>query len=181
MIRQDAIPPVSHFSKSRGFTLLELVVVLFLIGLLSGVTVLSIGDGGQEARFENEAARLETLLRLCAEESVIRGVETGVGLAEDGYHFFLRLDGAWKSMAGSVPFRRHQASNEINYGLLIGEKPVSLDPELEFVDAPIQLYFPTGESTPAVITINSPGISYRYLLRVDSTGVVNRVRDHDDL
>ena len=45
-------------TKSKGFTLIELMVVVALIGIIMGSVVLSVGDGGQLDRLEIETKRM---------------------------------------------------------------------------------------------------------------------------
>jgi prepilin-type N-terminal cleavage/methylation domain-containing protein len=64
--------------RARGFTLLEVVVVLALIGVILGFARLSLGDGGAAARLEHDARTLAACAwRRTATPS--RGWSTGTG------------------------------------------------------------------------------------------------------
>ncbi|MCE2917756.1 MAG: prepilin-type N-terminal cleavage/methylation domain-containing protein [Rubrivivax sp.] len=58
--------------RRRGFTLLELLVVLLLVALASGVMVLALRDGEASA-LEREASRLAALLEMARAESRVSG------------------------------------------------------------------------------------------------------------
>jgi general secretion pathway protein H len=60
--------------KARGFTLIELMVVVALIAIASAVASLSLRDP-QATRLENEASRLVSLLESARSESRALGVE----------------------------------------------------------------------------------------------------------
>jgi len=61
-----------HASRSSGFTLLELSLVLFIIGLLVTVLVPRLG-GLDRARLETSAQRLAALVRYLSGEAAFRG------------------------------------------------------------------------------------------------------------
>ncbi len=82
-------PDASPGSRlARGFTLVEILVVVLIIGLLFSVVLLSINPNTREKRLEKEAARVWRLLSLVSEESVLHSREYGLRVAETGYRFY---------------------------------------------------------------------------------------------
>lgn len=74
----------------RGFTLLELMIVIVLIGVLAGMVSFATGmNPAQQARREADA--LAGMIRQLREKAVIDGQEYGVRLSADGYRA-MRLD-----------------------------------------------------------------------------------------
>ena len=77
-------------ARVRGFSLLELIIVLVIIGVLLAAVTISITD----RRLDNlkvEAQRLTALLQLAVDQAVIGNRELGFVIEDDGYHF-LELD-----------------------------------------------------------------------------------------
>jgi general secretion pathway protein H len=73
--------PACH-AGAPGFTLVELLVVLLLIALVSGMASLALRDGG-DFRLEREAMRLAALLESGRAESRASGVAVRFELAGD--------------------------------------------------------------------------------------------------
>lgn len=71
----------------RGFTLIEVMVVIVIIAIL--VTMVSLSMRGDRAgeQIEEEARRLTALLNLLREEAVIRNRDLGFALTPEGYQF----------------------------------------------------------------------------------------------
>jgi general secretion pathway protein H len=74
-------------SQAQGFSLLELLVVVFIIGILATIFTLSVGVLGSDPELDKETDRLQALLSLALEEAVMHGRELGVNFYPDGYEF----------------------------------------------------------------------------------------------
>lgn len=75
--------------RSRGFSLLELLIVVTIIGIFAGVAVLSMGVVGSDREVEREAFRLQSLMNLLREEALMQSRDFGVEFAENGYRFYV--------------------------------------------------------------------------------------------
>lgn len=93
-------------ARTRGFTLLELMVVVVLIGVILGMSTLYIARDA-DTLVEEEARRLQALLRMANEESVMNNRELALQLHRDGYQFlgYDRGSGTWAPFEGRSPFR----------------------------------------------------------------------------
>lgn len=93
-------------ARGAGFTLIEVLVVMCIIGVLSVVLVFSIApSGASQAR--TEARRLATLLELALSESRATGRGIAWSPAPEGYEFLRKGDdGEWRSFAADSPYRR---------------------------------------------------------------------------
>lgn len=78
---------------TRGFTLVELLVVLVILGSLVGLAVLSTGIAGTSRELRGEAERLAGLIGVLVEEAVLDNREYGLRL-ERGRYQVLRFDEA---------------------------------------------------------------------------------------
>lgn len=73
--------------KHSGFTLIEVLVVITIIGILAGVVVLSVNINSDNRALESTANRLHALFYLAQEEAVILNEEYGIEVFNDGYRF----------------------------------------------------------------------------------------------
>ncbi|MEW7978486.1 MAG: type II secretion system minor pseudopilin GspH [Candidatus Sedimenticola endophacoides] len=177
MLRQEANP--TRYFYSRGFTLLEIVVVVFLIGLLSTFTVLSISDGGQRADIENEASRIDALLRLGGEEAIVTGEVLGLGLAEQGYRFFRFREDEWRPLTGLSAFREQQIPHYSRLSVFLNNKWIALEHEPQFIATPQILFYPNGEVTSFRLILASTNSKQGYQITVQSNGeVIQEQVDH---
>jgi len=71
-----------------GFTLLELLVVVFIVGIIAAMFTLSAGvAGGSDREMRREADRLATLLGLALEDATFQSRELGLRLYPRRYEF----------------------------------------------------------------------------------------------
>ena len=83
-------------SAQQGFTLVELLVVLVIIGLMSAAVVLAIPDprGGLIAEAERFAARA----RAAQERAIMDNRSLALRLTGEGYAFERRDAGEWRAL-----------------------------------------------------------------------------------
>jgi len=166
-------------SGCRGFTLIEIMVVMVIVAILAGTVSLVVGDNQQRHELENEARRLAALLDLTQHEAVFQNIEIGFQLDQQGYAFRV-LDEAklsWASLPQDFLKNRNFPDwmivdlNDRVYELQLGENE---DEAAADNFAPQVLFFSSGESTPFLITLSYTGADdFQYLIRSDGlNGVV---------
>ncbi len=79
--------------RQAGFTLIEIMVVLVILGVLIGLAVLSTGIAGPSRELRNEAERLSGLIGVLADEAVLDNREYGLWFDAASYQV-LRYDSA---------------------------------------------------------------------------------------
>ena len=184
--------PRSAFRHQAGFTLLEIVVVILIMGVMVTFASLSIGNRVNEDKLETEARRAEAVLKLASEEAEAKGIEIGLRFTEGGYRL-LTLDSTrrWQDYELSGPLRRRVFQAPFALDLRIEGKPIRLPPELtpeqerELAESaeikstrendaqqltPQVLLLSSGEITPFTLLIAAPGLPAGYRLESDALG-----------
>lgn len=136
-----------------------------MIGLLTGLISLSIGDGGQQRQIRQEAKRLAELIEIAADEAILTGSELGLYLQKDHYLFLkYQNDQGWNPIEETL-LRRRDLKNGVILQLMMEEQPIELPTptDRETVDRfseaeevagikPQILLLSSGERTPFEIT-----------------------------
>ena len=150
--------PTSATGKAErraGFTLVELMVVVTIIGLMSGLVVLSLPDG--RPSLSTEAERFGARLLRAREEAVMSGRAVEVGVTPEGYDFTQSRGGERRPLTDG-PFgpERWEPDTEVSGGA--GPTPPPL------------VFDPTGGADPVEVVFQRGGERLR--VSVDSAGEV---------
>ena len=89
---------VSNGIVANGFTLVELMITLFIIGMIAGAVVMTLP--GDEAAMAEDADRFAARVAAARDEAIIGSRPVAVWVAPSGYGFEQRRDGQWLLMTG---------------------------------------------------------------------------------
>lgn len=145
--------------KVKGFTLVELLVVIVLIGLMTSFVMLSTGSAGLEREMAEEAKRLHGLVKLAQEESIIQAKEIAMEMDKNEYSFLQQGDKKWVPLNEKV-FRQRNLKNELELKLDMEAQPGIFKSDKTDV---LRIYFlSSGELTPFTISIKLKEHDYPY-------------------
>jgi general secretion pathway protein H len=86
---------LNRLHQHRGFTLLELLVVLVIIGIMLGAVSFSTMQSSRQ-RLLTDAQRIAVLLQLAREEAIVRNRPTAFEANQHSYHFLVRNENRWE-------------------------------------------------------------------------------------
>lgn len=90
--------PIPEYKKSGGFSLLELIIVLVILGVVVAAITLSISDSRHD-KLRLEARRLAARLTLAMDEAIITNQEFGLEVSPDSYQFLMLVEERWQPVA----------------------------------------------------------------------------------
>ncbi|NNJ94973.1 MAG: type II secretion system minor pseudopilin GspH [Halobacteria archaeon] len=170
--------PAVPAGVAAGFTLLELMVVLVLVGIIFTFAMLSFGGDDIAEMMEEETRRLETLIRLAADESVIRGQELAIRFTGEGYEFMELQETGWQVPENDRLLRAHTLPPEVQVRLQVeGDAPVFPDQQSdENAVTPQVFILSSGEVTPFTAVFESRQSPAQFHLDVTVMGEINMER-----
>lgn len=164
-----------HLSNQRGFSLLELLVVIVIISILFTFTTLAIRGTSPEELIQTEAQRLDRLIQLALEEAILKGVEYGVEFKPDSYRFLLFVENTWQPLDDDKLLRQRQLPENMEFELEIEQIEVlveqaSDDSNDEDRPDPQVFILSSGEITPEFsVRLTMPGVATSYTV----SGTIN--------
>ena len=157
------------FALQKGFTLLELMVVLVIIGVILSFVRLSSGGDTRAEQMQREAQRLIALIELASEEAVLRSEQMAIRFGETEYEFMILRGGRWLALEGDQTLRLRELPKGIELRLELDENP---PPGLsaEDADAPQVFLLSSGEMTPFALTLSAPESEHRFRIKATLLG-----------
>jgi general secretion pathway protein H len=107
LVRGSDAPSRTASNRQRGFTLLEMLVVLMIAGMLIAVVALA-PSRNRRTDLGEEAQRLATMLESADDEAQVRSASIAWEPVGGGYAFFERAgNGAWRPLDDDLlkPYR----------------------------------------------------------------------------
>jgi general secretion pathway protein H len=162
-------------TKSNGFTLIEMLVVVLIIGMMAAVVVLSVGVTGRDQELEKESDRVFSLLSYVREQAEIQTREFGLLCGEHGYEF-LTYDprrGMWVTADADDAMRTRKLPQGLDLKLVIEGRAVVLQRPADAKDkTPHVMIFSNGDLTSFQLTLEREGGQRSITLVSDDTGKI---------
>ena len=114
--------------RAPGFTLLEVLVVLIIIGIITSMAVVSTRVLGGDHEMDQEAERLYAVLGQAREDAMLEGRDVALRIDARGYDF-LRLDrrtDQWELVADDPLLRERTLPEGLEASLWLESQPVQL-------------------------------------------------------
>lgn len=142
--------------QQQGFTLIEIMIVVFVIGISVGMVSFSIGGNSDAELTRKETEEFMLQGNYIAEQSVLKGETHGLFVVvrdateitfdnKQGYCYQWRRvrDRQWQDLPES---QQHCLPEGMKIEFVIDDKLWEYDPELEYQD-PVMGFYPSGDGS----------------------------------
>lgn len=159
-------------NRPNGFTLLEVLVVVVIIGIILTFAVLTVGDRSRAESAKQETERLAALLKLSSEEAVLQARELALQLTADGYEFLALDRDTWKTLVDDELLRPRRLPAEVALTATI-EGEVALGQGEDEREQPRIYLLSSGEMTAFTLDLRDAKSHYRLRGEPDGKLVVS--------
>lgn len=158
-----------------GFTLIEILVVVVIIGVIAAGTVLAVSLTGRDRDLDRESNRLYALFTYVREQAQLQTREYGVLFKDDGYEF-LSYDvrkAAWRSITEDDALEPRKLPDGLGFKLTLDARPVVLTRPANAKDkTPQVMIFSDGELSSFAVTLERDGGVRSVTVTQDDKGAV---------
>src|ERR1700686_1054861 len=175
--------------RSKGFTLVEILVVVVIMAIVISLAVLSIGTTGRDTQLDEESRRIEGLVGLLHERALLEGRDFGLRIEPAAYEFVVydsRRD-RWTTLDQEHEFRRRNLPKGVSFQLELDSRIVVIKPIDRNLTsdaappAPQLAIAASGEGTPFRLTLLREGTASRASGDGEALGKITRVSsDHPE-
>lgn len=183
------------FRQERGFTLVEILVVVIIIAIISSVSLLSMNLIDDDRELDTERKRLASLMQVVQDEALLQGREFGLELMTSTYRFveFDPYSRSWVEVAGDDLFRPRKLPDGMEFVLFLEDKQIVLennprefeDPDEDTMTFDTETYAPhvfiysSGELTPYEIHLLRPLNDQQLAMRSNVFGEIELLDEED--
>ncbi|WP_299072118.1 type II secretion system minor pseudopilin GspH [uncultured Paraglaciecola sp.] len=126
------------FSKKSGFTLIEIMVVLLIMGLATGAVMLSYsGESGQDI-LKKQSQRIQVVFNMASDYAVLNQRQLGLRVnKEDNSYYFMYLDEEqeWQKLELDNTYSEHRLPEYFSLDLTLTDLPWETEESLFSSDA----------------------------------------------
>ncbi len=115
-------------AQQRGFTLVEIVVVMVIFAIIVTMATISIGDP-QMKRLQQNSERVATLIQLAKEQAIFNSQDYALSVWESGYAFYILRENGWTPVSNDRIFRQRDLPDGLAFNLYLDDIKVILTQE----------------------------------------------------
>jgi general secretion pathway protein H len=173
----------SAVTRSKGFTLVEILVVIVIIAVVISLTVLSVNSTGRDSQLDDETKRIEGLVGLLHDRALLEGRDFGLRI-EPGSYEFVRYDtriSRWMPFDQEHEFRKRDLPKGVSFQLMLDSqvvviKPVDRNLASDQAPTPPQVAIAaSGEGTPFRLTLTRDSTRAKASVTGDALGKVSHL------
>lgn len=159
--------------RAKGYTLIEILIVIFIISIVSTVALLTIGHN-QNRRLETLATQITQLLTLAEEQAMLQPAVMGLSIGESSFQFLSYQPDAdgqqmhWAALQDKA-LQAHAIPDGIALSLQLADQSTAEDDKTQ---SPQIIISTNGDITPFTLYIGKQGYAPRYVVKGEADGTV---------
>ena len=162
--------------RSGGFTLIEIMIVVFIIGLVAAIAVVSFSGDSRDTELDKEAERLDALLDYAREQAELQTRDYGFRMNRNSYQFvvFDPLRDEWRLATEDDALRERALPEGLLPGLVVEGRPVVLDTRWPKIDdfKPQVMIFGNGDLSSFSISLERDASGDKAEIASDEQSVI---------
>lgn len=133
--------------QTKGFTLVEILVVVLIIGITLGVALLSFGDFGGKRKIIVAAEQLAHHINVVQQQAILETSHLGIRIRQTGYET-LRFEPntGWVAISSQRLFRKQTFPDNLVF---------TIDKPIQTTNQPDIIMTATGDITPFILHMGS--------------------------
>ena len=169
--------------RSKGFTLVEILVVVVIMAIVISIAILAVGTTGRDTQLDEESRRIEGLVGLLHERALLEGRDFGLRIEPTAYEFVAydaRSD-RWTTLDQEHEFRHRDLPKGLSFQLQLDSQTVVIKPVDRNLSgsaappAPQLAIAASGEGTPFRLTLMRDGTASKASVDGDALGKITRI------
>lgn len=131
-----------------GFTMIEILVVMVVVGLLASLAIVNLGGGSEQRQLSSQVRELYVLMQTASDQAILNNQELGLSITEEGYRFmvFNELEDRWQGQAERL-FQAREFPPWISVTLFADDDLPRLVSD-DAAERPDVVFYSSGETTP---------------------------------
>lgn len=183
--------------QSFGFTLIEILVVVVIVGTVLSIVVLSTSIVPEDEELKTERTRMAALMEMVQDDAMMQGREFGLEIMTSSYRFveFDPFTRQWSEVPADDLYRLRQLPEGVEFELYIDDKRVELKNDPQEIASPDDLapapaaanfaphlfLFASGEASAFELRLVRPQTRNELVMRGDILGDITFGEDDDEI
>ena len=175
-----------RYHPQSGFTLIEMLVVLVIIGIIVTSVTLSIPTDDRAQLMETEMQRIQALLKLAREEAVMQDEDLALKVSENSYSFEILGEKGWQPISDDRIFRERKVVDGTELALKVDDLEIKFGQQQEAagedkIPPPRIFILSSGEIMPFELILRTQDQSLQYSLKAEQDGKVKLITPDNGL